>query len=52
MSSALLTHGSRRWVSTLGLALPKRFKSAAAACEYGLVDEVLERRPEESIQAS
>ncbi|MDX1549444.1 ATP-dependent Clp endopeptidase proteolytic subunit ClpP [Novilysobacter spongiicola] len=28
------------------------FKSAAAACEYGLVDEVLERRPEESIQAS
>src|SRR5690554_1141093 len=28
------------------------FKSAAAACEYGLVDEVLERRPEDSIQAS
>ena len=28
------------------------FKSAAAAKEYGLVDEVLERRPEESIQPS
>ena len=26
------------------------FKSAAAAREYGLVDQVLERRPEESIQ--
>ncbi|MEZ0469697.1 ATP-dependent Clp endopeptidase proteolytic subunit ClpP [Luteimonas salinilitoris] len=26
------------------------FKGAEAACEYGLVDEVLERRPEESIQ--
>ena len=28
------------------------FKSAEAAREYGLVDEVLERRPEESIQPS
>jgi len=28
------------------------FKSAEAAKEYGLVDEVLERRPEDSIQAS
>ena len=28
------------------------FKSAVAAQEYGLVDQVLERRPEESIQAS
>ena len=28
------------------------FKSAQAAQEYGLVDEVLERRPEDSIQAS
>jgi ATP-dependent Clp protease protease subunit len=28
------------------------FKSAEAAKEYGLVDEVLERRPEESIQPS
>ena len=28
------------------------FKSAAAAREYGLVDEVLERRPEDSIQAA
>ena len=27
------------------------FKSAEAAHEYGLVDQVLERRPEESIQA-
>ena len=27
------------------------FKSAEAAREYGLVDQVLERRPEESIQA-
>ena len=26
------------------------FKSAEAACDYGLVDSVLERRPEESIQ--
>ena len=26
------------------------FKSAEAAREYGLVDSVLERRPEESIQ--
>ena len=28
------------------------FKSAAEAAAYGLVDQVLERRPEESIQAS
>ena len=28
------------------------FKSAEAAREYGLVDQVLERRPEDSIQAS
>ena len=27
------------------------FKSAEAAREYGLVDEVLERRPDESVQA-
>ncbi len=28
------------------------FKGAEAALEYGLIDEVLERRPDESIQAS
>lgn len=28
------------------------FKSAAAAQEYGLIDQVLERRPDESIQSS
>ena len=28
------------------------FKSAQAAREYGLVDEVLVRRPDESIQAN
>jgi ATP-dependent Clp protease protease subunit len=28
------------------------FKSAESACEYGLIDQVLERRPEDSIQAS
>ena len=27
------------------------FKSAQASREYGLVDEVLERRPEDTIQA-
>ena len=26
------------------------FKSAEAAAEYGLIDQVLERRPEDSIQ--
>ncbi len=27
------------------------FKSSEAACEYGIIDQVLERRPEDSIQA-
>ena len=38
-------------IQVFGVTERDNFKSAEAAREYGLVDEVLVRRPDESIQA-
>jgi len=49
----ILSHHTGQALETIARDTERdNFKSAAAAREYGLVDEVLERRPEDSIQAA
>ena len=48
----ILAHHTGQSVETIGRDTERdNFKSAAEATAYGLVDQVLERRPDESIQA-
>jgi len=47
----ILAHHTGQAIETIAADTERdNFKSAEAAREYGLVDQVLERRPEESIQ--
>ena len=48
----ILAHHTGQSIETIGHDTERdNFKSAAQARDYGLVDQVLERRPDESIQA-
>ena len=48
----ILAHHTGQSIETIGRDTERdNFKSAAEAQAYGLVDQVLERRPDESIQA-
>jgi ATP-dependent Clp protease protease subunit len=49
----ILAHHTGQAIETIARDTERdNFKSATASKEYGLVDQVLERRPDESIQSS
>lgn len=49
----VLSHHTGQSIETIAIDTERdNFKSAEAARDYGLIDEVLERRPDESVQPS